>query len=85
MDAPEVTNAEQAENSEDISIPEDNISDFGYDIAPIIEKYGENAAKKFLKIEKYMKENFAFDESSQDDIDAAADLKIGDTESERKE
>ena len=32
-----------------------------------------------------MKENFAFDESSQDDIDAAADLKIGDTESERKE
>ena len=52
---------------------------------PIIEKYGENAAKKFLKIEKYMKENFAFDESSQNDIDAAADLKIGDTESERKE
>ena len=32
-----------------------------------------------------MEKNFAFDESSQDDIDAAADLKIGDTENERKE
>lgn len=85
LDAPEVTNAEQAESSEDISIPEDNISDFGYDIMPIIEKCGEDSAKKFLKIEKYMKENFAFDESDQDDIDASADLKIGDTENERKE
>ena len=85
LNAPEVTNAEQTESSEDISIPEDNISDFGYDITPIVEKYGEDAAKKFLKIEKYMKENFAFDESSQDDIDAAAALKIGDTENERKE
>ena len=85
LDAPEVTNAEQTENSEEISIPEDNISDFGYDISPIIEKYGEDSAKKFLKIEKYMEKNFAFDESNQDDIDAAADLKIGDTENERKE
>lgn len=85
LETPDATNAEQTEDSEDISLPEDNISDFGYDIVPIVEKYGEDAAKKFLKIEKYMKENFAFDESDQDDIDAAADLNIGDTENERKE
>lgn len=79
------------ETPEDISaetettIPEDKISDFGYDLTPILEKHSEDTAKKFLKIEKFMKENFAFDETKQEDSDAAADLKIGDTEEERKE
>lgn len=79
------------ETPEDISaeteatIPEDKISDFGYDLTPILEKHSEDTAKKFLKIEKFMKENFAFDETKQEDSDAAADLKIGDTEKERKE
>lgn len=69
----------------EISIPEDKISDFGYDLTPILEKHSEDTAKKFLKIEKFLKENFAFDETKQEDSDAAADLKIGDTEEERKE
>ena len=79
------------ETPEDISaetettIPEDKISDFGYDLTPILEKHSEDTAKKFLKIEKFLKENFAFDETKQEDSDAAADLKIGDTEEERKE
>ena len=79
------------ETPEDISaeteatIPEDKISDFGYDLTPILEKHSEDTVKKFLKIEKFMKENFAFDETKQEDSDAAADLKIGDTEEERKE
>lgn len=79
------------ETPEDISaetettIPEDKISDFGYDLTPILEKHSEDTAKKFLKIEKFLKENFAFDETKQEDSDAATDLKIGDTEEERKE
>lgn len=80
LEAPEDISAET-----EATIPEDKISDFGYDLTPILEKHSEDTAKKFLKIEKFMKENFAFDETKQEDSDAAADLKIGDTEEERKE
>ena len=80
LETPEDVSAET-----EISIPEDKISDFGYDLTPILEKHSEDTAKKFLKIEKFLKENFAFDETKQEDSDAAADLKIGDTEEERKE
>ena len=80
LETPEDVSAET-----EITIPEDKISDFGYDLKPILEKHSEDTAKKFLKIEKFLKENFAFDETKQEDSDAAADLKIGDTEEERKE
>lgn len=80
LETPEDVSAET-----EITIPEDKISDFGYDLTPILEKHSEDTAKKFLKIEKFLKENFAFDETKQEDSDAAADLKIGDTEEERKE
>lgn len=80
LETPEDVSAET-----EITIPEDKISDFGYDLAPILEKHSEDTVKKFLKIEKFLKENFAFDETKQEDSDAAADLKIGDTEEERKE
>lgn len=80
LEAPEDISAET-----EATIPEDKISDFGYDLTPILEKHSEDTAKKFLKIEKFLKENFAFDETKQEDSDAAADLKIGDTEEERKE
>lgn len=80
LETPEDTSAET-----ETTIPEDKISDFGYDLTPILEKHSEDTAKKFLKIEKFLKENFAFDETKQEDSDAAADLKIGDTEEERKE
>lgn len=80
LETPEDVSAET-----EITIPEDKISDFGYDLTPILEKHSEDTAKKFLKIEKFLKENFAFDETKQEDSDAAADLKIEDTEEERKE
>ena len=80
LETPEDVSAET-----EITIPEDKISDFGYDLAPILEKHSEDTVKKFLKIEKFLKENFAFDETKQEDSDAAAALKIGDTEEERKE
>lgn len=80
LETPEDVSAET-----EITIPEDKISDFGYDLTPILEKHSEDTVKKFLKIEKFLKENFAFDETKQEDSDAAADLKIGDTEEERKE
>ena len=50
---------------------------FGYDIAPVLAKTDEETAKKFIAAEDYMKEHFAFDETNADDMEAAAELKIG--------
>ena len=74
------TGEEETENTEDIQLPENGITTFGYDIAPILAKNDELTVKKFMAAEKYMKEHFAYDESKQEDIDASADLKIGNDE-----
>lgn len=93
LDVPEAVEAEDTEsatsepteNVENQTLPENNVSNFGYDLSPIIEKHGESVAEKFMAVEDYVKEHFAFDESKQDDVDAASDLSITDTENERKE
>ena len=53
---------------------------FGYDIAPVLAKTDEETAKKFIAAENYMKERFVFDETNTDDMEAAAELKIGNDE-----
>ena len=74
------TEEEETENTEDIQLPENGITTFGYDVAPILARNDELTVKKFMSAEKYMKEHFAYDESKQEDIDASADLKIGNDE-----
>ena len=71
---------EETGNTEDIQLPENGITTFGYDVAPILARNDELTVKKFMAAEKYMKEHFAYDESKQEDIDASADLKIGNDE-----
>lgn len=76
----EETGEEETGNTEDIQLPENGITTFGYDVAPILARNDELTVKKFMSAEKYMKEHFAYDESKQEDIDASADLKIGNDE-----
>ena len=76
----EETGEEETGNTEDIQLPENGITTFGYDVAPILARNDELTVKKFMAAEKYMKEHFAYDESKQEDIDASADLKIGNDE-----
>lgn len=47
-----------------------SVSIFGYDLSEITKNAGEEASKEFSKIEKYLKEHFAFNEESNDDKDA---------------
>ena len=47
-----------------------SVSIFGYDLSEITKNAGEEASKGFSKIEKYLKEHFAFNEESNDDKDA---------------
>lgn len=46
-----------------------SVSIFGYDLSEITKNAGEEASKGFSKIEKYLKEHFAFNEESNDDKD----------------
>ena len=47
-----------------------SVSIFGYDLSEITKNAGEEASKGFSKIEKYLKEHFAFNEDNNDDKDA---------------
>lgn len=49
---------------------DNSVSIFGYDLSEITKNAGEEASKGFSKIEKYLKEHFAFNEESNDDKDA---------------
>lgn len=59
----ETINAEKDKKDKSVSI-------FGYDLSEITKNAGEEASKGFSKIEKYLKEHFAFNEESNDDKDA---------------
>lgn len=74
------TETEETGNTEDVQLPENGLTAFGYDIAPVLAKTDEEAVKKFIAAENYMKEHFAFDETNTDDMEAAAELKIGNDE-----
>lgn len=74
------TEAEESGNTEDVQLPENGLTAFGYDIAPVLAKTDEETVKKFIAAENYMKEHFAFDETNTDDMEAAAELKIGNDE-----
>lgn len=50
-----------------------SVSIFGYDLSEITKNAGEEASKGFSKIEKYLKEHFAFNENNNDDKDANAE------------
>lgn len=74
------TETEESGNTEDIQLPENGLTTFGYDIAPVLAKTDEETVKKFIAAENYMKERFVFDETNTDDMEAAAELKIGNGE-----
>ena len=74
------TETEESGNAEDIQLPENGLTTFGYDIAPALAKTDEETVKKFIAAENYMKERFVFDETNTDDMEAAAELKIGNDE-----
>ena len=74
------TETEETGSAEDVQLPENGLTAFGYDIAPVLAKTDEGAVKKFIAAENYMKEHFAFDETNTDDMEAAAELKIGNDE-----
>lgn len=74
------TETEESGNTEDIQLPENGLTAFGYDIAPVLAKTDEETVKKFIAAENYMKERFVFDETNTDDMEAAAELKIGNDE-----
>lgn len=59
----ETVNTEKDKKDKSVSI-------FGYDLSEITKNTGEEASKGFSKIEKYLKEHFAFNEESNDDKDA---------------
>ena len=79
---PEIDEAETDESgsNEDVQLPENGLTVFGYDIAPVLAKTDEEQVKKFIAAESYMKEHFAFDETNTEDMEAAAELKIGSDE-----
>lgn len=52
--------AEDGKGLDDIVIPEDGLSYFGYDISAIKDASDENTAKRFLQLESNMKEAFPF-------------------------
>ena len=56
--------------AEDMEIPEDHVSIFGYNLDIFMEKGGEKAAKEFLFVEQYLNEQIPFD--TNDGNDAAA-------------
>ena len=56
--------------AEDMEIPEDHVSIFGYNLDIFMEKGGEKAAKEFLFVEQYLSEQIPFD--TNDGNDAAA-------------
>ncbi|MCB5384924.1 DUF1002 domain-containing protein [Blautia glucerasea] len=74
------TETEESGSTENVQLPENGLTVFGYDIAPVLTKTDEETAKKFIAAEDYMKEHFAFDETNADDMEAAAELKIGSDE-----
>lgn len=74
------TETEESGSTENVQLPENGLTAFGYDIAPVLTKTDEEIAKKFIAAENYMKEHFAFDETNADDMEAAAELKIGSDE-----
>lgn len=74
------TEAEESGNTKDVQLPENGLTAFGYDIAPVLAKTDEETVKKFIAAENYMKERFVFDETNTDDMEAAAELKIGNDE-----
>lgn len=74
------TEAEESGNTKDVQLPENGLTTFGYDIAPVLAKTDEETVKKFIAAENYMKERFVFDETNTDDMEAAAELKIGNDE-----
>ena len=74
------TETEETGSTEDVQLPENGLTAFGYDIAPVLAKTDEGTVKKFIAAENYMKEHFAFDETNTDDMEAAAELKIGNDE-----
>ena len=74
------TETEESGNTEDIQLPENGLTTFGYDIAPVLAKTDEETVKKFIAAENYMKERFVFDETNTDDMEAAVELKIGNDE-----
>lgn len=51
---------EDGKDLDDIVIPEDGLSYFGYDINTIKDASDENTAKRFLQLENNMKETFPF-------------------------
>lgn len=59
----ETVNTEKDKKDKSVSI-------FGYDLSEITKNAGEEASKGFSKIEKYLKEHFAFNEENNDDKDA---------------
>lgn len=59
----ETVNTEKDKKDKSVSI-------FGYDLSEITKNAGEEASKGFSKIEKYLKEHFAFNEESNNDKDA---------------
>ena len=74
------TEAEESGSTEDVQLPENGLTAFGYDIASVLTKTDEETVKKFIAAENYMKEHFTFDETNTDDMEAAAELKIGNDE-----
>lgn len=53
-------NVEDGKGLDDIVIPEDGLSYFGYDISAIKDASDENTVKRFLQLESNMKEAFPF-------------------------
>lgn len=74
------TETEESGSTENVQLPENGLTVFGYDIAPVLTKTDEETVKKFIAAENYMKERFVFDETNTDDMEAAAELKIGNDE-----
>ena len=65
-------NSDNADTSDETANAEKDksVSIFGYDLSEITKNAGEEASKGFSKIEKYLKEHFAFNEDNNDDKDA---------------
>lgn len=70
----EETTEGTTESEEDITIPESGFSDFGFDIEKIIDKNNVESAKAFLKTEKLLIKEFAYDAENPDDAKASPEL-----------
>ena len=71
--AQEDSNSTDASDEADNNKKDKSVSIFGYDLSKITESAGEEASKGFSKVEKYLKEHFAFNEDSNEDKDANSD------------